>query len=58
MKPLLVYTLFKDLNIGDFVFLRLHNPNLIPPWMERIEEGEVVKEVETEFFKMTMKVQC
>jgi hypothetical protein len=46
MKPLLVYTLFKDLNVGDFVFLRLHNPNLIPPWMERIE-GEVVKDEES-----------
>jgi len=27
------YTPFKDLNNGDFVFLRLHDPLLVPVWL-------------------------
>jgi hypothetical protein len=30
MKPLTAYIPFKDLNVGDFVFMRLHDPNLVP----------------------------
>jgi hypothetical protein len=30
MKPLIAYIPFKDLNVGDFVFMRLHDINLVP----------------------------
>jgi hypothetical protein len=37
MKPLTTYTPFKDLNVGDFVLVRQHDPNLVPLWMGRVE---------------------
>jgi hypothetical protein len=30
MKPLATYTPFRDLNVGDFVLVRPHDPDLIP----------------------------
>jgi hypothetical protein len=30
MKPLTAYTPFKDLNVGEFVLMRPHDPNLVP----------------------------
>jgi hypothetical protein len=30
MKPLIAYTPFKDFNVGDFVFMRLRDPDLVP----------------------------
>ncbi len=33
MWPSLVCTLFRDLNDGDFVLVRLHDPSLVPIWM-------------------------
>jgi hypothetical protein len=30
MRPLIAYTPFKDLNVGDFVVVRSHDPNLVP----------------------------
>jgi hypothetical protein len=29
MRPLIAYIMFRDLNVGDFVFMRLHDPNLV-----------------------------
>jgi hypothetical protein len=49
MRPLTAYTPFKDLNVGNFVLMGLHNLNLVPLWMGRVEGG-VVKE--SEYFKM------
>jgi hypothetical protein len=55
MRPLTTYTPFRNLNVGDFVLERLHNPNLDLLRMGRIE-GDVVKDEESEYFKM-VKVQ-
>jgi hypothetical protein len=30
LRPLTAYTPFKDLNVGDFVLVRLHDLNLVP----------------------------
>ncbi len=35
MKPSIMYTLFKNLNAGDFVFVKPHDPGLILVWMGR-----------------------
>jgi hypothetical protein len=45
------YTLFKVLNNGDFVFMRPHDPFLVPIWMGRTQ-NDVVKDDQNEFFKM------
>jgi hypothetical protein len=55
MKPLTTYTSFKNLNDGDFVLMRSHDPNLVSVWMGKAQ-GDVVKTKEIEFFKM-VKVQ-
>ncbi len=52
MKPLIVYTPFRDLNVGDFVLVRSHNLDFIPLWMGRATEGDVVKDEGSEYFKM------
>ncbi len=41
MKHLTAYTPFKDLNVGDFVFVRPHDPNLVHLWMG-IVEGDII----------------
>jgi len=51
MRPLIAYKPFKDLNVGDFVFVRPHDPNLVLLWMEIIE-GNVIKDEDSEYFKM------
>ncbi len=51
MRPLIAYTPFKDLNVGDFVFVRPYDPNLVLLWME-IVEGDVIKDEDNEYFKM------
>jgi hypothetical protein len=51
MKPLITYTPFKDLNVGDFVFVRPHDPDLVPFLMGRMK-GDVIKDKESEYFKM------
>ncbi len=48
MKPLIAYTLFIDLNVVNFVFVRLHSPNIVLLWMGRVK-GDVVKDEESEF---------
>jgi signal peptidase I len=49
MRPLIAYTLFKDLNVGDFVFVKPHDPNLVPLWMGKMK-GDVIKDKESEYF--------
>ncbi len=51
MRPLTAYTPFRDLNVGDFVLVKLHNLDLVPFQMGRAE-GDVVKDKESEYFKM------
>jgi hypothetical protein len=48
-KPLSVYTPFKDFNVGDFVFMKLHDPDLVPLWMGRAK-GDVIKNEKSEYF--------
>ncbi len=48
MRPLTTYTPFTDLNVGDFVLVRLHDPNLIPFLMGK-EKGDVIKDEESEY---------
>jgi hypothetical protein len=55
MRPSTVYTLFKDFNDGDFVFIKLHDHDLVPIWMGKTQ-GDVVKNEESAFLKM-VKVQ-
>jgi len=40
---ILVYTLFQDLGLGDFILVRLANLELYHVWMERVE-SKVVKD--------------
>jgi hypothetical protein len=49
------YTPFKDFNVGDFVLVIPHDPNLVALWMGKTK-GDVVKDKESEYFKM-VKVQ-
>jgi len=49
MRPLTAYTLFIDLNVIIFVFVRLHSPNICLLWMGRVE-GDVVKDEESKYF--------
>ncbi len=49
MKPLFTYMPFKDRNVGDFVFVKSHDPNLVPLWMGRVE-GDVIKDEDNEYF--------
>ncbi len=51
LKLALTYTLFKDLNNGDFVVVRPHDLFLVPVWLARIQ-SDVVKDDQNEFFKM------
>jgi hypothetical protein len=51
MRPLTTYTPFRDLNVGNFVLVRLHDPDFVSLWMGRVE-GDVVKDEDNEYFKM------
>ncbi len=51
MKPLITYMPFRDLNVGDFVLVRLHDLDLVPLWMGRMD-GDVIKDEDSEYFKM------
>jgi hypothetical protein len=42
---------FKDRNVGDFVFVKSHDPNFVPLWMGRVE-GDVIKDTNNKYFKM------
>ncbi len=55
MKPLTTYTPFIGLNVGNFVFVKPYDPNIVLIWMGKIE-GDVIKDEESEYFKM-VKVQ-
>jgi hypothetical protein len=45
------YTPFRDLNSGDFVPVKLHDPFLVPIWLGRTH-SDVIKDDQNEFFKM------
>ncbi len=47
MRPSIVYTLFRDLNDGDFVFVRSHDIGLFFVWI-----GQAQGDEESAFFKM------
>ncbi len=49
LKPLIAYTPFINFNVGDIVFMRLHDPNLVSLWMKRAK-GDVIKDEENEYF--------
>jgi hypothetical protein len=49
MRPLIAYTTFRDLNVEDFVLVKLHDHDLVPLWMGRAE-GDVIKDEESEYF--------
>jgi hypothetical protein len=51
LKPSLACTSFKDLNNGDFVLVRPHDPLLVPMWIGRTQ-CDVVKDEQNENFKM------
>jgi len=51
MRPLTTYIPFRNLNARDCVFVKPHDPDLVPFWMGRME-GDVVKDEESEYFKM------
>ncbi len=55
MRPLTTYTPFRDLNVGNFMLVKSHDPNLVSLQMGRVK-GDVVKDEENEYFKM-VKVQ-
>jgi hypothetical protein len=40
---------FKDLNVGDFVFMKVQDPDLVHLWMGRVE-GDVIKDEKSEYF--------
>ncbi len=50
MTPLTTYTPLRDFNVGDFVFMRPHDLDLVPLYMERAE-GDVIKDEENENLK-------
>jgi hypothetical protein len=45
------YTPFRDLNNGDFVFMRLHDLFLLPIWLGRTQ-SDVIKDYQNEFIKI------
>ncbi len=47
----LAYTLFRDLNNGNFVLVRPHDPLLVLIWLGKIQ-SDVVKDDQNKFFKM------
>jgi hypothetical protein len=51
LKPAPTYTPFRNLNNGDFVFVSLHDPFLVPVLLGRTQ-SDVVKDDQNEFFKM------
>ncbi len=51
LKLVFTYISFKDLNNGDFVLVRPHDPLLVTVWMGRTQ-SDVVKVDQNEFFKM------
>jgi hypothetical protein len=51
LKPAPTYTPFKNLNNGDFVFVRLHDPFLVHVLLGKTQSG-FVKDNQNENFKM------
>ncbi len=55
MRLLIAYVPFKDHNVGDFMLVRLHDLDLVPFQMGKVE-GNVIKDEKNEYFKM-VKIQ-
>ncbi len=55
LKPTATYTSFEDLDNGNFVLVKPHDPFLVPVWMGKTQ-SDVAKDDQNEFFKM-VKVQ-
>lgn len=53
LKPIPPYTLFKELNNGNFVLVRSHDPLLVSMLMGRTQ-SDVIKNDQNEYFKMVM----
>jgi len=51
MRPLIPYIPFKDVNVGDFVIMKLHDLDLVPMLMGRAQ-GDIVNDEESGFYKM------
>jgi hypothetical protein len=51
LKSVLTYTMCRDFNNGDFVFVRPHDPLLVFVWLGRTQ-NDVLKDDHNEFFKM------
>jgi hypothetical protein len=51
MKPSTTCTPFRNLNDGDFVFVKPHDLNLVLVWMGKTQ-SDVMKDEESAFFKM------
>jgi hypothetical protein len=56
MKPFITYTPFRNLNVGDFMFVKPHIFYLVLLWMGGTK-GDVVNNEKSEYFKM-LRVQC
>jgi len=41
MKPLTTYMPFIDLNVGNFVFVKPYDPNLVLIWMGKVESDKL-----------------
>ncbi len=50
VKPLITYTPFRDHNVGDFVVVRSHDPDLVMLWTRT--KGDAIKDEKSEYFKM------
>jgi hypothetical protein len=50
LLKIIVYILFQDLGLGDFVLVKLADPKLYHVWMDRVE-SKVVKDEQTENFR-------
>jgi len=53
LKPFATYTLLKDVNNGNFVLMKSHDPILVHVWMGRTQI-DVAKDDQNEFLKMLM----
>jgi hypothetical protein len=51
LKPAPTYTSFRNLNNGDFIFVKFCDPFLVLVWLGRTQ-SDVVKDDQNEFFKM------
>jgi hypothetical protein len=55
MKLLTTYMSFRDLNVGNFVLMNLHDLDLVPLYIGKVE-SDIIRDEDIEHFKM-VKVQ-